>query len=60
MIEEYWKAMGILHKRSNYTGCDIERLKELLDDFLNVNETGNDVITNYINILSSGHVKYYM
>ena len=62
MISQYITAMKILRKRSEYTTQDITVFQNLMDDFFEkyVAETGNEGITNYIHMLASGHIKYYM
>jgi len=62
MIEEYWLAMTILRKRSDYSDEDIDEFQSLIDSFFKnyLNETGVEEIINYIHILASGHIKYYM
>jgi len=62
MIEEYRMAMQILRKRSDFTDQDIKSFKDLIDSFFQkyLKETGVEGITNYIHMLASGHIKYYM
>jgi len=62
MIESYCRAMEILRKRSEYHDDDITAFQDLIDDFFEkyVSLTGCEGITNYIHMLASGHVKYYM
>jgi hypothetical protein len=62
MITQYGMAMQILRKRSDYTDNDIVTFQNLVDSFFRsyVNEFGNEGITNYIHMLASGHIKYYM
>ncbi len=62
MIAEYNMAMQILRKRSDYTNEDIEQFQCLIDNFFEkyFAETGNEGITNYIHMLCSGHMKYFM
>ncbi len=62
MISQYSMAMVILRKRSEYTDEDITRFQNLIDDFFQkyVSLTGSEGITNYIHMLGSGHIKYYM
>jgi hypothetical protein len=45
-----------------YTDADIERFQDLIDVFfqMNINETGVEGITNYVHMLGSGHIRYYM
>jgi hypothetical protein len=62
MMEEYRMAMQILRKRSDYTDQDIKSFQDLIDSFFKkyLKETGVEGITNYIHMLASGHIKYYM
>jgi len=62
MMEEYRLAMEILRKRSDYTNQDIEMLQDLIDSFFKkyLSETGVEGITNYLHMLASGHIRYYM
>jgi len=62
MVVEYNIAMQILRKRSDYTNEDIEQFQYLIDNFFEkyFAETGNEGITNYIAMLSRGHMKYLM
>jgi hypothetical protein len=54
--------MQILRKRSEYTDDEINLFQDLIDDFFlkYIKETGVEGITNYIHMLGSGHIKYYM
>jgi hypothetical protein len=62
MIEEDRLAMTILRKRSDYSDKDIDEFQSLIDSYYKkyLSETGVEGITNYIHILASGHMKYYM
>ncbi len=62
MIEQYSLAMQILRKRSEYTDDEINLFQDLIDDFFQkyIKETGVEGMTNYIHMLGSGHIKYYM
>jgi hypothetical protein len=62
ILENYKPAMEILRKRSNYTPDGVNRFQDLIDDFFYMypSEVGIERITNYIHMLSSGHIKYYM
>ncbi len=62
MMESYCMAMEILRKRNEYQDEDIERFQDLIDDFFEkyVSLTGCEGVTNYIHMLGSGHIKYYM
>lgn len=54
--------MELLRKRSNYTIAEIDRFQDLIDAFFSkyIEQVGNEGITNYIHMLGSGHVRYYM
>jgi hypothetical protein len=54
--------MEMLWKRNDYTAADIARFQDLVDSFFlqYITETGVEGITNYIHMLSSWHVKYYI
>ncbi len=54
--------MVLLHKRSEYTDDDINLFQHLMDDFLHkyVDATRCKVVTNYICLLGSDHIRYYM
>lgn len=62
LVMQYSMAIRILRKRSEYTDNDIETFQNLIDSFFKsyVNETGSEGVTNYIHMLASGHIKYYM
>jgi hypothetical protein len=62
LLTSYDAAMEIVRKRSQYTDADIERFQDLIDVFFQeyINETGVEGITNYIHMLGSGHIRYYM
>jgi hypothetical protein len=51
-----------MHKQSDYTDNEINFFQDLMDDFSAkyVAETVVEGITNYIHMLGSGHIKYYM
>jgi hypothetical protein len=57
-------AMGILWKRSEYTESDIHEFQLKINDFFvaSVEESGagKEGVTNYILMLGSGHVAYYI
>jgi hypothetical protein len=56
--------MDVLLLKREYTDEDIESFQEKIDDFLITYVerfgAGKEGITNYIHILGSGHLKYYM
>jgi hypothetical protein len=62
MISDYCMAMEILRKRSEYRDEDITLFQDLMDSFFEkyVSLCGCEGITNYIHMLGSGHIKYYM
>ncbi len=62
MIAEYSMAIEILQKHSEYTGDDISPFQYLDDSFFEkyVNETGCEGINNYLHMMASGHIKYFM
>ena len=62
MIELYSSAMQILRKWSECTDNEINLFQDLIDDFFQkyIKETGVEGMTNYIHMLGSGHIKYYM
>jgi hypothetical protein len=64
MIFDYRDAMNILRKTQEYTDEDIEIFQDKIDSFLKayVETSGasKEGITNYINMLGSAHVAYYM
>jgi hypothetical protein len=62
IFANYKAAMEILRKRSEYTAADIDRFQDLVDDFFlqYISETGVEGITNYIHMLGSCIVIYYM
>jgi len=54
--------MELVRKRGEYTDEEIERFQDHIDVFFveYMKETGVEGVTNYIHMLGSGHVKYYM
>jgi hypothetical protein len=54
--------MEILRKRSNYTIAEKDQFQDLFDAFFSkyIEQVGIERITNYIHMLGSGHVRYYM
>jgi hypothetical protein len=64
MIEDYQHAMRILRKRSEYTEDDIVTFQLKIDDFFSAyiekSGAGKEGVTNYIRILGSSHIQYYM
>jgi len=64
MIKDYQHAMRILQKRSEYTVDDIVTFQLKIDDFFSAyiekSGAGKEGVTNYIHILGSSHIQYYM
>jgi len=62
LVLQYNLGIELLRKRSDYTPDDIERFQDLIDEFFEkyYDITGVEGITNYIHMLASGHIKYYM
>jgi hypothetical protein len=62
IVLHYSLAMEILRKKSDYTDADITAFQDHIDIFYEkyIKETGVEGITNYIHMLGSGHIKYYM
>ena len=62
IFDKYVPAMEVLRKKSDYTNEEIEHFQDLIDDFFSkyIAEVGIEGITNYIHMLGSGHVMYYM
>jgi hypothetical protein len=64
MIQDYSDAMKILRKWSEYTENDIKNFKLKIDDFfaayVEQSGAGKEVVTNYIHMLGSSHISYYM
>jgi hypothetical protein len=64
LITNYRNAIRILWKRSAYTEDDICEFQLKINDFFvaHVEESGagKEGVTNYIHMLGSGHVAYYM
>jgi hypothetical protein len=64
MIDKYHRAIRILRKKSKYTDNEIHQFQDLIDDFfmLYIEEAGGggkEGVTNYLHMLSSGHIQYY-
>jgi hypothetical protein len=62
LIGTYSKAMEILRQKNDYAPQQIEQFQDLIDDFYcqYIDEVGVEGITNYLHLLGSGHIKYYM
>jgi hypothetical protein len=64
MVQDYRDAMVILRKPEEYTDKDIQEFQSKIDNFFTayVEESGagKEGITNYIHMLGSSHISYYM
>jgi hypothetical protein len=64
LIENYSAAMEILLMRSEYTDEDISTFQRHIDNFFEAYVeklgAGKEGVTNYIHMLASGHIRYYM
>jgi hypothetical protein len=64
MIQDYTQAMQLLRKKSEYTEQDIDQFQLLIDDFfmayIEKSGAGKEGVTNYIHMLGSSHIQYYM
>jgi hypothetical protein len=61
-VSKYRAAMQILTRHSEHSDDDIEEFQTLIDDFFAqwVDIFGHEGITNYIHMLGSGHIMYFM
>lgn len=61
-ITNYREAMKILLKHSEPSDEDIKDFQSLIDDFFEqwLNIFGHEGVTNYIHLLGSGHISYFM
>jgi hypothetical protein len=61
-VSKYRAAMQILMRHSKHSDDDIEEFQTLIDDFFaqRVDIFGHEGITNYIHMLGSGHIMYFM
>jgi hypothetical protein len=61
-VTKYREAMKILTRHSEPNDDDIEEFQSLIDDFYEkwIEIFGDEGITNYIHMLGSGHVMYFM
>jgi hypothetical protein len=61
-VTKYREAMKILMRHSEPNDDDIEEFQSLIDDFYEkwIEIFGDEGITNYIHMLGSGHVMYFM
>jgi hypothetical protein len=64
MMEDYQDAMAILWKWSEYTEQEIKEFQLKIDDFfvayVERSGAGKEGVTNYIHMLGSAHISYYM
>jgi hypothetical protein len=64
IIQDYRDAMKILRKRNEYTAEDISLFQVKINDFFSAyiehSGAGKEGVTNYIHMLGSGHITYYM
>jgi hypothetical protein len=64
MVQDYSEALVILRQQNEFTDDDIERFQSKIDDFFSayVETSGasKEGITNYIHMLGSAHIKFYM
>jgi hypothetical protein len=64
MLQDYNEAMKILRKRSEYTDEDIKTFQLKIDSFftayVELSGAGKEGVTNYIHMLGSAHLMYYM
>jgi hypothetical protein len=63
LVGDYRKAMKILQKRSEYTEQDINNFPLKIDFFtayVEQSSAGKEGFSNYIHMLGSSHISYYM
>jgi len=64
MIQDYCDAMAILRKRSEYSDSDIKEFQIKIDKFfaacVETSGAGKEGVTNYMHMLGSSHISYYM
>jgi hypothetical protein len=64
LIDDYCDAMDILLMQREYTDDDIKQFQQKIDSFFAAyverSGAGKEGVTNYIHMLSSGHIQYYM
>jgi hypothetical protein len=64
LLSDYRDALLILRQPQEYTDNDIEEFQSKIDDFftayVETSGASKEGITNYIHMLGSGHVAYYM
>jgi hypothetical protein len=61
-INAYNQAIELLRKPTTFTDDEIEEFQILIDDFYKrwIKLVGREGITNYIHMLGSGHIAYYL
>jgi hypothetical protein len=61
-VTSYTEAMCLLTKHRNLTNAEKESFQDLIDDFYEqwIDLFGEEGITNYIHILGSGHMLYFL
>jgi hypothetical protein len=64
MLQDYSDAMSILRKQSEYTDSDIKEFQLIIDNFFAAyverSGAGKEGVTNYLHMLGSSHISYYM
>jgi hypothetical protein len=64
LLQDYRDALLILRRPQEYTDHDIETFQSTIDDFftayVETSGASKEGITNYIHMLGSSHVSYYM
>jgi hypothetical protein len=64
MVQNYREAMVILRQPGEYTDDDINNFQTKIDDFftayVETSGAGKEGITNYLHMLGSSHISYYM
>jgi tRNA(Phe) wybutosine-synthesizing methylase Tyw3 len=64
MLNNYREAIIILWQPEEYTDKDIKEFQTKIDDFyttyVETSCAGKEGITNYIHMLGSSHIKYFM
>jgi len=64
MLQDYRDAMEILRQPQDYTDDDIKDFQRKMDRFftayVETSGAGKQGITNYIHLLGSSHISYFM
>lgn len=62
LINVYNDAIELLRKPTDFSDDEIDKFQELVDDFYKkwIALVGREGITNYIHLLGSGHIAYYL